>query len=184
MSSEKTALEELRELLRLDMPYEPSEAAAAEYEAQRQREIDEMRAVEVALEDTFSKLGLRFTKGFTGAMPVQAYGWILGQRFYFRFRSDIASLSLGTVNHEKAVAEVERRIRFYAGADEVSQERRDELVDKFKIFVKSDLSVDAFPTEVSQRVVVGGYTGDVWNGSLTAAEAQDVFTQLVGKLEK
>lgn len=181
MTSETSPSDALRALLELGEELEPS---SAEYEAERQREIEEFKAVEASLEEAFPELGLRFTKGFKGAMPVQAYGWILGERFYFRFRGDLASLTLGTVNAEKAVAEVENRIKFIAGTDEPSAERRQEIVDKFKLVVKSDLSVDAFPSDVSQRVVIGGYTGDIWNGSLTPVEAKDLFTKLVKKLEK
>lgn len=184
MSTETSAIEALHEILSFD-PYEGlSEAEVAQRAADRQREIDEFKAVEVALEEAFPELGLRFTQGFKGAIPVQAYGWILGQRFYFRFRGDIASLNLGTVDREKAVAAAENRIKFLAGTDEPSAEQREDIMERFNIVVKSDLSVDAFPTEVSQRVVIGGYTGDVWNGVLTPAQAQDVFAKLVEKLEK
>lgn len=158
-------------------------------EAER-REAEAMSALAVELEGMFPELGLRFTRTFAGGIPVQAYGWILGERFYFRYRSDIASLTVGTVNQEKAEADFEHKVTraleirdsmpaFYkAGMDE-REFTREGMIESLNLSVMTDLSVDAFPDDVSFRVSLGGFIGNPWAGVLSPEEAKEVFIQLV-----
>lgn len=158
-------------------------------EAER-REAEAMDALAVELEEMFPELGLRFTKTFAGGMPVQAYGWILGERFYFRYRSDIASLTVGTVNAEKAEADFEHKVTraleirdnmpaFYKDGMEKQEFTREGLIESLNLSVMTDFSVNAFPTDVSFHVNLGGFIGNPWAGVLSPDEAKEVFIQLV-----
>lgn len=158
-------------------------------EAER-REAEEMDAVAVELEEMFPQLGLRFTKTFAGGMPVQAYGWILGERFYFRYRSDIASLTVGTVNAEKAEAEFERKVTrsmefrekmpaFKPESVDSDEFTREGIIESLNLTVQTDFSLTAFPDDVSFRVAVGGFAGNPWCGVLSPEDAKEVFIQLI-----
>jgi hypothetical protein len=158
-------------------------------EAER-REAEAMDALAVELEEKFPELGLRFTKTFAGGMPVQAYGWILGERFYFRYRSDIASLTVGTVNAERAEAEFERKVAryldlqntmpsFYTPEFSEKYQTREDVIAGFNLAVQTDFSQTAFPDDVSFRVSLGGFAGDPWAGVLSPEDAKEVFIQLI-----
>jgi hypothetical protein len=180
------------------------DASDADIEGAQQKEKEEFVAVCAELEEAFPETGLRFTEGFRGAMPMTAYGWILGRRFYFRFRADTASMTVGNVDPVKAGIEFERRIAMHArhkyqlarwdstgsedsraiAVDEITAEMREAVIDHYDLAVETDFSAAAFPNDVSQRVSVPEYTGQEWNGILTPAQAKDVFAQLVQKLNK
>lgn len=180
------------------------DASDEDMDAEVLREAEEMKAVCAVLEEAFPETGLRFTSAFRGIMPVQAYGWILGQRFYFRFRGDTATLVVGNVDPVKAEAEFERKVALHARGDAqraywtlsgqkdvplpadapVDEHFRKSVIDRLNLVVETDFSVDAYPNDVSQRVSIPELTGHKWNGMLTPAGAIDAFTRLVEKLDK
>lgn len=202
MSSENTSTpdtaREAFDSLREDpfWDFAPSEEAL---ESERLREAAEMKAVEESLEKEFAFKGLRFTKGFHGAMPVQAYGWILGQRFYFRFRHDTAVLNVGNVDPAKAQEDFERRVTRRArsrhefmnpeaGSFEDLPEwektvLRDIAVETHNLTVDTELSIDVVPNEVKQSVSLEDFTGEKLSGFLSASQAQETFSFLVSKLK-
>lgn len=170
-----------------------------ELEAERLREADAMRSVEETLEAEFAKQGLRFTKGFHGAMPVQAYGWILGQRFYFRFRHDTAVLHVGNVDPAKSYEDFERKVNKFARGryefgndnavkfEDLPEWEKDVLrasaVETHNLVVETEHSITVHPNEVKQTVSLEDFTGEKLSGYLSAPEAQKVFTFLAGKLK-
>lgn len=170
-----------------------------ELEAERLREADAMRSVEETLEAEFAKQGLRFTKGFHGAMPVQAYGWILGQRFYFRFRHDTAVLHVGNVDPAKSYEDFERKVNKFARGryefgndnavkfEDLPEWEKDVLrasaVEMHNLVVETEHSITVHPNEVKQTVSLEDFTGEKLSGYLSAPEAQKVFTFLAGKLK-
>lgn len=201
MTSENTSTPESAQAAyesMLDDPFWSFGPSDAELEADAIREAAELRAVEETLEDDFAKQGLRFTKGFHGAMPVQAYGWILGQRFYFRYRHDTAVLHVGNVDPTKAQEEFEAKVNRRAKSrwefmnpGAVSFEElpewekavlRETAIENHNLTAETELSVTAYPNEVKQSVSLEKFTGDELSGFLTATEAEEVFAFLVGKL--
>lgn len=180
------------------------DASEEDMEESIRREAEEMQNTCIALEEVHANLGLRFTQPFNGLMPVQAYGWILGKRFYFRFRGDTATLTVGNVNPEKAEAEFERKVTLHARGDAqraywtlsgqkdvplpadvpVDEHFRAAVIDRMNLAVETDFSVTAFPNDVAQRVSLPEFTGHKWNGLLTPAQAKDAFSKLVELLSK
>lgn len=161
-------------------------------------EAERLAQVCLRLEDKFKLMGLEFTENFRGAMPVQAYGWILGQRFYFRFRRDRAVLTLGTVDPVKAQEEYERKVTQFArnryeftnttdvpfeGLPEEKQlELRTAVIEDRNLKVETDLDIDAYPTAVTQQVSLDDFTGNDFAGTLSPVEAEEIFSFLVEKL--
>lgn len=170
-----------------------------ELEAERLREAAAMREIEESLEVEFAKQGLRFTKGFHGAMPVQAYGWILGQRFYFRFRHDTAVLHVGDVDPAKAYEDFERKVNKFArgrygfGSDNAVKFEdlpewekavlRASAIETHNLAVETEHSITVHPNEVKQSVSLEDFTGEKLSGYLSASEAREVFAFLAGKLK-
>lgn len=62
-----------------------------------------------SLEEKYSHRGLRFTSSFEGLAPIQAYGHLDGNRFYFRLRGGAASLKVGVYDKDIEVAQKKHR---------------------------------------------------------------------------
>lgn len=58
------------------------------------------KAIAKRLEDKYASRNLKFTSPFEGLEPVQAYGYLDGLRFYFRFRGRIAKLNIGPFDQQ------------------------------------------------------------------------------------
>lgn len=185
-----TALRELFDVLDAPTPgysKEQRKADAAAFRAQ----VDEAVA---ELEAKFADRGLRFTEGFRGACPMQAYGWIDGERFYFRYRSDIATLRVGLIDPVQAQKnyEYERTVKaqsmvdFVAGHREMDEAERKELLEKYaaKAVLATNDDVQVFPTAVSAVAHLGGIQGNPYAGALNdKKEMLTTFIRLVNGLE-
>lgn len=158
------------------------------------REAEEMERISIELEDELSATGLRFTKPFHGGLPVQAFGWIFGERFHFRFRHDTATLTVGTVNPVKAQEAFERKVERMMNTEktfptfqnrdlEPGHFSREAVIDRFNLRVENDFSVDAFPNDVSDRASIENFLGVALLGVLEPEQAKDAFTRLVEKLQ-
>lgn len=73
------------------------------------------------LEAKYESRGLEFTSGFEGAVPVQAYGYVDGMRFYFRFRGNVSSLSIGPFD-----ADYEKRYAHFSNYRDAEQNTKRE----------------------------------------------------------
>lgn len=169
-------------------------------------QLAELRFMEACfeLESQLASEGLRFTKPFHGAMPMQAYGWLRGERFYFRFRGDNASLLVGTVDPKKAKDDFNQRAGRFARAGMQADLRRETgdpdaivpkdadipaevlalAIGKLNLTVETDFSVDAYPSVNVKQSTLQAVTGNRWAGFLNADEAKDVFIDLVSMLDK
>lgn len=183
----------------LDDPFWDFGLSSEQIEAEETRQAEEMKAAEYTLEEKFASMGLRFTKGFHGAMPVQAYGWILGQRFYFRFRHDTAVLHVGHVDTIKAQEDFEKNVERLARGrysfmnpeagkftDLPESEKaplRAAAIETHNLVVETELTIAVHPNQVTQSVSLEDFTGDKLSGFLTAEQAKEVFSFLVSKLK-
>lgn len=134
------------------------------------------------LEEKYAHLGLRFDTGFVGSIPVQATGRI-GRRFiYFRFRSDTASLRIGSPTRRNDSGR-ERR----AARKARRQLRRGGLEGLDRFFVEHQMRPDIwgreFPSHVVRYAAIHDVTGDPYNGSLEDNEAEELFVRLMDQLE-
>lgn len=156
----------------------------------------EQQAVVSALEEKYQDKGLKFLTRFQGSVPVQAFGYINGMRFYFRFRGNTARIKIGPYVQEledlmntrveetriRRLAELEER---YA-KEEVSPENYDfekNLLDVVRRRKTSPHEVDFVPTQVVQyNACEGPIPGDDYNGSLDNSEAIMMFSRLMKTL--
>lgn len=187
----KAPADAIKDFLDFSNSLEPSEEERAERRAARRAMVKD--AV-VELETKFSERGLRFTEDFHGACPLQAFGWIDGQRFYFRFRGDSASLRVGTVNPERAqklydydrTVKAQSMVNFVAERRELAEGEYESLFEQFAnnaILATNDDS-DALPTDITALSVKGNVLGEQYAGDLnTTKEIVDLFTTLVDNLE-
>jgi hypothetical protein len=157
--------------------------------------IIDYSAVIDQLEKRFSDRGLKFTIPFMGAVPVQAYGYIDGERFYFRFRRDIASIKTGVFNRdvEEKLYEIDvknhqervEKNNIELSDPDLSPLERGwlELTNEFRDHRQTGDEKDYYPTPVLRVVSIENYTGKKYAGDLTPEEAEDVFSRLLIKLE-
>lgn len=155
----------------------------------------EFREIIEELENEFSHRGLKFTTTFMGVLPVQAYGHIDGKRFYFRYRSDNATLKVGVFN------EITEEKEFYSsrnrnlGALFVLEQQylNGEIEESSYVFKKAIFSRssyekqtgnedDYYPNYCVETIRIEGYLNEPFSGVLSPAEAKDVFTKLLNKL--
>lgn len=191
-NDKQTPFESLRALLDID-------ADTTGYSAEQRKaevaaflvEVDEAVA---ELEAKFAGRGLRFTEGFRGACPMQAYGWIDGQRFYFRYRNDIASLRVGTVDPVKAqkAYEYDRTVKaksmvdFVAANRELSDEQQQEMlaVQAAKAVLETNDDIHAFPSAITAYAGFNDIQGNPYAGALNSKEEiLTTFIRLVSELE-
>lgn len=136
----------------------------AEAEEKEQQAIKELTS---KLEDKFADRGLQFTLNFYGAMPMQAMGWLDGERFYFRFRRDTAMLKVGNVNPAVAREEHEHRKQRFPAYDGV---------------MMTNEHPAAFPHIVSAQSSIVGVTGEPLAGFLEPDEIYKTFIRLIQAL--
>lgn len=130
----------------------------------------------------YAGLGIRFDTGFVGSVPVQASGRIGRRFFYFRFRGDTASLSIGNpeLRADASRAKLNRR-------RSLRKFRRGITDDWFGDFLitrdlRRDDSLDRHPSRAVRYAVINDVTGDQYNGFLEPEEAGALFVRLMENL--
>lgn len=141
------------------------------------------------LEERYADKGLKFTKPFFSHIPTQAFGYIGDERFYFRYRGDVARLRVGVFNLAKEQDRLE--------ADRVSHQKRyernkDSADDLTRFIARRPFSRilvtgqedDFYPTVITQELVVRDALGEPYNGSLSETdEIVKVFDALLNKMK-
>jgi len=168
---------------------------------QKQAEFDAARAATAAtvaeLEARHADRGLHFTQPFYGMMPVQAFGHIDGQRFYFRFRHNSATLQVGPYDPEIEQLTYERRRQgnerhrqadlALLAAGQITQERLDEGA-RMRAYNTPRGPVPEYepaflPTRITASAsVMGPGAKNSELGDLTEAQALEIFSALVTAL--
>lgn len=180
----------------MDLPTPEEEKEFAErFKAHREA----VKAVVANLEAKYADRQLKFSVPFSGSIPVQAFGYIDGYRFYFRFRHDCASLRAGIASPEYYVRintnRKERELSRLAKLEDdlatgkITRAEYDEELDFFSLFKKDEDEkapefddTHFYPTHIKEQSEVDNYTGEPYEGSLTAPQMNDVFTRLVDNL--
>lgn len=177
----------------------PSPEDQKEITARMRAHRDGVKTAVETLEAKYAARQLKFTMPFSGSIPVQAFGYLDGYRFYFRFRHDFASLRLGLaspeyydrVNANRKERDRSRRAKYDAdlAAGKITKEEYDEEVKFATMFIK-DVDEKApefdephfYPTHIKEESAIEDYTGEPYNGILTPPQMEDVFTRLVDNL--
>jgi hypothetical protein len=136
-----------------------------------------------ALTERYASQKIRFDTGFVGSIPVQACGRIGRQYFYFRFRHDSASLTLGTADLRRSASRAK-----HARRKALRELRRDKADDSFMSFMlkrdlRRDTSLDRHPSRAVWYAVINDVTGNEWAGELEPEEAADLFARLMDMLQ-
>jgi len=153
----------------------------------------------LALEAKYADRGLRFDRGHEGrvagmgSVPVQAFGRLDGQRFYFRFRGDCAQLRIGPFDQalEDAVWERGEQVRLVRLAK--LEESGDKFNDDGSLSMswllndrperKPAADDHGFsPRRVTASSIAEKVFNDPYLGSLTDEQFQDLFTGLADNL--
>jgi hypothetical protein len=137
-----------------------------------------------ALTERYASQNIRFDTGFVGSIPVQASGRIGRQYFYFRFRGDCASLTLGTADLRRSASRAKHSRR-----KALRKLRRDKVDASFMGFLTKrdlhrDTSLDRHPSRAVWYAVINDVTGDQWAGELEPEEAAELFVQLMDRLQR
>ncbi|MFE6967199.1 hypothetical protein ACFVAJ_19050 [Agromyces sp. NPDC057679] len=150
-----------------------------------------------ALEQQHASLGLRFADNRFGSFPVQAYGWLGEDRFYFRFRGDYARLIVGPVDplldEARALRVTQQNVQFRE-IDEIRYARVDPEDEKERRFQKAMMchrvgnrpqkasDVGYHPEIVTRSADISSVTGEGYAGTLDQEQFADVFTRLLRQL--
>lgn len=146
-----------------------------------------------SLETKYAKEGLKFSIPFSGSCPVQAYGEVRGMRFYFRFRHDAGSIKLGLYNQKAEDTYYEQQEKFranrlavsekeYAAGNITKQDFDMSILFDSKTIKVLAASEDYYPNPVLIEVNVYDYTGEPFEGFLTAENAENLFDKLMEQL--
>ncbi|MET4144280.1 hypothetical protein [Arthrobacter sp. UYCo732] len=135
------------------------------------------------LTERYAHQKIRFDTGFDGSVPVQATGRIGRQFFYFRFRYDTASLTLGTADHRVAASRAK-----HARRKALRELRRGNVDDGFMGFMlkrdlRRDTSLDRHPSRAVWYAVINDVTGEQYAGHLEAEESAELFVELMSRLQ-
>jgi hypothetical protein len=139
-------------------------------------------AVVARLEEKYAHMGLRFDTGFAGSVPVQASGRIGRRFFYFRFRGDCASLTIGSPDHARDASQRKaRRIKALRTL------RHNDDSGFFGLYgarldLKRDSGLARHPSIPVRYAVINDVTGERYNGFLEQDEAEALFVQLMESL--
>lgn len=157
-----------------------------------QAEIEAKDAVEKFLEEKYADRGLKFTAGFGGSYPVQAWGIIDGYRFYFRFRHDSASIRIGFIAEDRLAREYQRDMKFHAEriARLDKEEAETGIVDDsvFAMLYRQEPvlgelnGIDDYPSSIRKQAYWGNIYDDEYKGHLNAEECETIFTHLIENL--
>lgn len=154
-----------------------------------------MREVTSQLEKEYVERGLIFSTSFVGSIPVQAYGYLDGMRFYFRFRGNWASLRVGPydqeleelyamrVNEDKVSRMDKRKAELEAGEISPEEYRMSVFLDDRPEMPQEEDDEDYMPHRIVKNAgCVGPDPEDDYAGTLTPDEAYDIFCQLLKEL--
>lgn len=158
-----------------------------------QADIAAKREAEARLEEKYADRGLKFTRGFSGSTPVQAWGVIDGYRFYFRYRGDMASIRIGFIASDRAEREYARDMKFHQERVARSEERQaqtgelDTSLSNALFLMEPKLTVldgiTDYPSSIRKQAIIVDALGEPYNGMLSALEAENLFTRLIENLE-
>ena len=179
----------------------PTPAEEKDFAERMKAHREAVKVVVEELENKYVARQLKFTVPFGGNIPVQAFGYMDGYRFYFRFRRDVASLRLGIANPEHYVRinalrknrERSQLAKYEAdlASGQLTKAEYDEELEFFHMFSKTEDEEapefddpQFYPTHIKKESVVRDYTGEPYEGSLTPSQMEDVFTKLVENLEE
>ncbi|WIE81073.1 hypothetical protein [Curtobacterium sp. MCSS17_016] len=154
----------------------------------------------LALEAKYADRGLRFGRdregrvAGMGSVPVQAFGHIDGQRFYFRFRRDDASIRVGPFDEALELALWERgeQVRKDRLAKlEASGERYDDdgresfmwLFDSRPSVAPSADDASFAPSRTTAVAAEWDIFNDPYLGTLEDDQFEQLFTRLIDALE-
>lgn len=143
----------------------------------------EQEAVIAALTERYAEQNIRFDTGFVGSVPVQACGRIGRRFFYFRFRGDTASLTIGSPDHRRDASRAK-----HARRKALRQLRRGQADDGFGGFMlqrdlRRDTGMDRHPSITAWYAVQNDVTGDRHAGDLELEEAAELFIDLMSRLQ-
>lgn len=155
-------------------------------------DIDGKHAVEKLLEEKYASRGLKFTAGFGGSYPVQAWGIIDDYRFYFRFRHDSASIRIGFIAEDRLAREYQRDMKFHAErmARLDKEEAETGIVDDsvFAMLYRQEPvleelnGIDDYPSSIRKQAYWGNIYDDEYKGHLNPEECETIFTHLIENL--
>ena len=139
-----------------------------------------------SLTERYAGQGIRFDTGFVGSVPVQASGRIGRRFFYFRFRGDCASLTIGSRNrredgsfYKRDRTKALRTLRRWADdGDPFSLER---FIAERNL--KRNATLDRHPSVPVRYAVINDVTGEPYNGFLEPEEAAELFARLMDSLQ-
>lgn len=138
-----------------------------------------------ALTERYAAQRIRFHTSFNGSIPVQACGRIGRRFFYFRFRGDSASLTLGSADHRGSASRAKHSRRHALRTLRRGLSGRRGMWDfMVKQDLKRDASMDRHPSRAVWYAVLNDVTGDQYAGVLEAEEAAELFIELLGRLER
>lgn len=178
----------------------PSPAENAKFAEWTKAHREATLAVVKDLEAKFADRQLKFTVPFCGSIPVQAWGYMDGVRFYFRFRRDFGALRLGIADPEhyvkinnlknKREAAQLAKLEDELEKGKLTKAEYNEWLDFNTRFTKTeDEKVPEFddlqfyPTHIKKQSAIQDYTGEQYEGTLTPTQMMDIFTKLVILLE-
>lgn len=140
----------------------------------------------VELEARHQGIGLRFESGFHGFVPVQANGRIGRRYFYFRFRQDCASLTVGHPDL-RGMAGRDRRNRYkHRRAMRRGRYERwsfDYRIALMNLNTRRDSVLARHPSNEVAYASVSGVAGDPYAGTLAPEEAAVLFERLLAGLK-
>lgn len=136
-----------------------------------------------ALTERYAEQGIRFDTGFVGSIPVQACGRIGRRFFYFRFRGDTASLTIGSPDHRRDASRAK-----HARRTALRKLRRGQTDDGFGGFMvtrdlRRDTGLDRHPSRAVWYAVQHDVTGERYSGELETEEAAELFIDLMSRLQ-
>lgn len=135
------------------------------------------------LTERYAAQKIRFDTSFNGSIPIQACGRIGRRFFYFRYRGDSASLTIGAADHRGSASRAResrrralRTLRRGQGGDSL-----------YGFLIQRDLrrddSMDRHPSRPVWYAVINDVTGDPYNGCLEQEEAAELFVELMDRLQ-
>lgn len=151
-----------------------------------------MAALADKLEAKYADRGLRIVQTFDGISPVQANGYLGMEVFYFRFRSDIASLEVGVPDYEKPKRELANAKISYAqrieatreaeSTGEISAEEAAEAYSALSMIPPLRQIDPLYPDIVSKSARIEGVTGHRYAGLLSHGHLEFIFCELMDNL--
>lgn len=129
------------------------------------------------LEARYAHRNLRFNSHFAGSHPLQANGRIGSMCFYFRFRWDHASLTVGRFDHARH-AHYTKRNRTKARR----HLRRGQGTEHTQWWLRPDPKITDHPTSALFLAVRPNVTGERYAGDLEPDHAAALFEELLTNL--